>query len=261
MPIELSYDNLDAVPEELRGDAKQNGTKFVVNVVSNKKLSEFRDNNIALSQERDTLKGKVGTYETLVGPDVEKFTGELTELRTIAQKVKDGSLKGSDAIEQAVQNRVKETKESYETQLRDAGGKLTSVTAERDTWKQKYEQSVLQQQITSAVVHKDSVANPEALADILARAERVFQVQPDGSVVPKKGETVIYGADGTTPMSAKEWLAKLVAEAPYLGKSSAGSGAAGNRAGDQMYGMSHEAFMQLDPAERIRRHREAQQKR
>lgn len=256
---DLKYDALDAIPEDLRGEAKQVDGKFVVSVVPAKRLAEFRDNNVRLLQEKDSLTARVTTYASLVGDDPTKFQAELGELRTTAQLVKDGKLKGTDAIEAEVVNRSKAKTESLETQIRDTATKLNAETTEKNQWKQKYERSVLHQQITNAVVGKDSVANPEALPDILSRAESLFVVQPDGTIVPKKGDAIIYGSDGASPMSPKEWLTKLVAESPYLGKASAGGGANGNRDGDASFGGLPQAeFLKLPPAERIRRHRESQ---
>lgn len=252
---DLIYDSLEAIPEGLREDAKQNDAKkFVVTVVSNKKLAEFRDNNIALRQKVDGYEPKIAAY-TALGDDPAKLAAELTELRTVAQQVKDGKLKGSDAVDAEVEKRIKERMTGKDDAISDLQRKLQAAAADGTTWKGKYEQSVLNQQITNAVIAADSVANPAALPDILSRAANLFVVQPDGSIIPKKGDQVIYGADGVNPMGVKEWLTKLVQEAAYLGKSSTGGGANGGNAGGnvaQKFGMSQEAFDKLPASERIR---------
>lgn len=256
---DLSFDSLDAVPEGLREDAKQNGDKFVVTVVSNKKLAEFRDNNIALRQKVDGIEPLVSAYRAL-GEDPAKLAAELQELRTTAQQVKDGKLKGTDTIEQEVERRAKERLTGKDEAIADLQRKLQTAATEGTTWKTKYERSVLDQQITNAVIAADSVANPAALPDILSRAAGLFIVQPDGSIIPKKGDQVLYGADGVNPMSVKEWLTKLVQEAAYLGKPSSGGGANGGNAGGgvaQKYGMSEAAFNSLPAQERIRLARKA----
>ena len=258
---ELSFDSLEALPEELRSEAKEAGGKFVVNLVSAKKLTEFRENNVRLLQENDGHKTKVTQYGEIVGADPEKFKADLVELRKIAQQVKDGTLKGSDAVERAVTERLSSATDAIKTQLAELGTKHKTAEEASQSWKSKYERSVLQQQITSAVIGKDSVANPEALPDILSRAEGTFVVQPDGTLLPKKGDATLYGPDGASPMTVKEWLTKLVAEAHYLGKGSTGGGANGNRnAIDESYGMSSDAFQKLPPAERIRIFRQSQSK-
>jgi hypothetical protein len=259
---DITFDSLDSIPEGLREGAKQVDGKFVVNAVLNSKLQEFRNNNIEVVKDRDTWKTRYEKVAPLIGDDVEKFASELPQLRTIAQQVADGKLKGSDAIEAAVKERVENQIKAAEEKQRELDGRIHTIAGERDEYKSKFERSVLDQQITNAILAQDSVANPAAMPDILARAAKQFVVQKDGTVLPMNGDKIVYGADGVNPMSPNEWLTKLVSEAPYLGKASAGGGAAGGSAGvEGSYGMSQADFQKLDPSTRIRLAREAQQKR
>ena len=255
---DLTFDSLDAIPEGLREDAKANGDKFVVSVVSNKKLTEFRDNNIALRQKVDAVEPKLTAYLQL-GEDPVKLSEEVTELRQVAQQVKDGTLKGSAAVKEEVERRVTESLKQRDDEFKQKDTKIRALTDEAGSWKGKYERSVLDQQITNAVIAADSVANPAALPDILSRAAGLFVVQPDGSIIPKRGDSVLYGADGVTPMSVKEWLTKLVADATYLGKASVGGGGNGGGTGSvgSKFGMSDADFAKLPAAERIRLARKA----
>lgn len=248
---DITFDSLEKVPEGLREHAKQTDGKFVVNVVPNAKLQEFRDNNIAISKERDAYKDRVAVLSGLVGEDPEKFKAEVTELRAVAQKVKDGQLKGTDAVQKEVEARLEAATGTLKAQLAEQGSKMSALEQSNTGWKSKYEKQVLHQYITNAVVGKDSIANPEALPDILARAEQVFRVKDEG-IVPMKGDVVMYGSDGTNPMTPREWLTKLVETAPYLGKASAGGGARGSDNAEKRYGgLAKADFDKLPPAERI----------
>jgi len=253
---DITFTSLDQIPDGLKEYAKQADGKFVVNVVPNAKLTEFRDNNIKFAQERDAAKATVEALTAIVGSDPEKFKAELVDLRSTAQKVKDGQLKGSDAITKEVEARLEAATASLKTQLSEMGTKLNTSETASMSWKAKFERQVLREHITAAVVAKDSIANPAALGDIISRAEQVFRVKDDG-IVPMKGDTIIYGADGASPMTPKEWLTKLVETAPYFGKESSGGGA-GTKQGDAAYGgLSREAFQALSPEERITRARSA----
>lgn len=258
---EITFKTLDEVPEDLRGDAKTVDGAFVVNVVSSKKLSEFRDNNVKAMKERDEWKGRFEKIAPVIGDDVDKFLQEIPELRKTAQLVADGKLKGSDAIEAAIQARIANVQETFKATEKDLQNKITAHSTAEAQWKGRYERAVLDQQITNAVIAQDSVANPSALPDILARAAQMFTVQENGTVIAKRDGEVVYGGDGVTPMTPKEWLTKLVAEAPYLGKSSAGGGAHGGNGGAAAsYGMSEADFAKLPPQERIRLARQAAKK-
>lgn len=258
---DITFKSLDEIPEELRKGAKEVDGAFTINVVANETLKEFRNNNINIAKERDAWKSKFEKVAPLIGDDLEAFAQELPELRKTAQLVADGKLKGDDKIEQTIAQRVAEMQAKFEGEKNGMTTKINGLMSSEAQWKQRYERSVLDQQITNAVIAADGVANPSALPDILARAASLFAVEEDGSVVPKKGGEVIYGSDGVNPMSPKEWLTKLVAEAPYLGKQSAGGGAQGGKGNPQAkFGMSDADFAKLPPQERIRLAREAQKR-
>jgi hypothetical protein len=260
---DIFFSSKDEAPEGLRDALTEDSStgKFKINVVPNAKLVEFRENNINLAKERDELKSVVDTVKPLVGDDVEGFKNELSELRRTKQLVDDGKLKGSDSVQKEVETRVASMEQNYQAQLAEMGKKLQNVTEFGQNMSVKYQNSVRDREITNAVLASDSGANPEALPDILHRARELFQVQEDGTLVAKQGDTTIYGADGATPMQPNEWLGKLLEKAPYLGKSSAGGGAAGERGGEKFGGLSSAEFNKLTPQQRLALHRQGGKKR
>lgn len=253
---EIKFKTKDAFPEGLRELAVEKDGEFVVDVVPKSKLDEFRNNNITLSQENVGLKNKVEALSTIVGDDPEKFKSELSDLRTVSQQVKDGKLKGSTEITAELERRTAEMKNGYETQLRELGGKLQTSEKAFGDLKTEFDRSKIDQLVTSAVLAEDSGINPAALHDVLTRAHGVYRVNKDGKVVAMQGDTVIYGADGVTPLPPKEWLGKVIAEAPYLAKSSAGGGANGGNVSKDG-GFNSPEFQKLPPAERIKRYRQS----
>lgn len=254
---DITFDSQESIPEGLREYATKDDAsgKFVVKVAPNAKLVEFRDNNINLAKERDALKNAVSQYASVVGEDPNGFAEELARLRTTAQQVEDGKLKGSEAIEKEVSARVKSMEDSYKAQINELGGKVQSITERYQAAENKYRRSVLDREITNAVLAKDSEANPEALPDLLARASRIFTVNENGQLIAMDGDAVVYGADGATPMTPKEWLGKTIEEAPYLARSSAGGGAAGNRGDEKYGGLAKSEFEKLPPQRRMELYR------
>lgn len=100
---------------------------------------------------------------------------------------------------------------------------------------------------------KDAVIDPElgvlpgAVSDILARASSVWHAQDDGRVLAFQGDLQLYGADGGSPLTPKEWIVKLKDEAPHYFKGTHGGGAGGGegaargalgRTAQEMKGMS-----------------------
>lgn len=247
-------------PEGLRehAKAKEDGSGFVVNVVLKSALDEFRNNNNSLKSEKDALTGKVQSFIELIGEeDPEKAKALLTELRNVNQQVKDGKLKGTDAIEAEVLRRLDKVKEGFAGQLKELGEKLAASEKSRSEIQAEFDQSKVDQLITSAVLAEDSGVNPAALSDVLTRARGVYRVK-EGKVVAMDGDAVIYGSDGVTPLPAKEWLAKVIEEAPYLAKQSTGGGAAGGGSSKGANGFNSPEFMKQSPEERLKQFRAKQ---
>lgn len=241
----LTFKTKEEIPEGLRDHAKEGEGGFVVGVVH----ESFRDRNIDLAKERDTYKSKFESSATLIGEDPAAFATELTELRSVAQQVKDGKLTKKDDIDREVNNRV-------EAQMKTVGTKITDLTqrseAEKkraDTYEGKFKGMLVDQAIISAVTSQDSGANPTALPDILNRARSVFLANEDGTLTAMKDGAKWY-ADGDRTVTPKEWLALLLKEAPYLGNTSNGTGGAGGKNTGKT-GMSDSQFNALPPAQRI----------
>lgn len=256
MPI-IKFKTRDEIPEGLKGTETEADGGFTVKVVAQSKLDEFRDNNTALAQERDALKNKVAAYAAL-GDDPAKLGTEVAALRAVDQQVKDGKLKGSDAVDAAVAARLQASKEDFERQLRESATRAAAAEKAAADAVNELKRSIIDRAVTQAVLDKDSGLNPAALPDILTRAYNTYVVGEGNKLVAKNGDNVIYGADGATPMQPKEWLGKLVQEAPHFAKPSAGGGATGGEGGQKFAGMSQEAFLKLPAAERMAKFRAAQ---
>lgn len=248
---DIKYTKKEDIPEGLREFAKEADGGFIVAVVPKSKLDEFRDNNLTIARERDELKNKVIAYAEMVGDDPVKARETVATLKAIDQQVKDGKLKGSEAIEAEVNRRVAETKSNFENQLAQAGARLTEATAKAGDFENKFKRSTVDREITNAVLHPESGINPAALPDVLTRAYGFYTVQEDGRLVAKQGDNVVYGADGVTPMPPKEWLSKVLEQAPYLGKQSAGGGASGASGKTSYGGLSQTDFDKLPAVDRL----------
>lgn len=258
---DVTFASKDAIPEELRGEAKEVDGKFVVNLVLNSKLAEFRDKNISVLKERETLKQRLDAVAPIIGEDITAFTAVYDELKQTAQKVKDGTLKGTEAVQKAISDGI----EAYKKTQTDAQKALEQRAARAEAGmaevQSKWRRAQVERAITEAATSKDSPVNPEALPDILSRAHSVFVCEDNGAIVAKNGDTVLYSQkDGSSPLPPAEWLVGLVKASPYLGKASSGGGAGGSSKGNQYGGLSQEAFDKLPAQKRIELHRAAQQR-
>ncbi len=256
MPV-FKFKTKDEVPAELHDQIKESADKagFEINLVPNTKLDEFRQNNINVSKERDDLKDFKAKVSPLLGEkSVEDWAKEISELTGIAQKVKDGSLKASDAIEAEVTKRTETMRGTLESQIATKAVEAAAWKAKADAGEMKLRQFQVDNAINALAADPSIGMNPKATADVLSRARAVFEVQADGSLVPKKNGEVIRGENGVDPMTPTEWIKGLRKEADYYFLGSKGGGAGGDStAGKPQYGgMTETDFNKLPPMERLK---------
>jgi len=256
----LTYESLSEVPEDLQDAAKEENGKYVVSVTSSGKIKEFRDNNIAVTKERDTLQAALAQYEGVTGvalPDLEDgklsdFAKTLEALRDTSKKVADGKLVEETSLEEAAAARVTEVTGNFKDQL-------AQMAKDRDAHKtaaQKAEQRANAMMVENAVrlaaSDPDVAMIDKAVTMVLPSALGTFKVGDDGKLTPKHNDgTVIYGSDGVTPKSIKEWLMEQREENDFLFQGSKGGGASGSS--DSSTGrLSAAQLADMKPAERMK---------
>lgn len=206
MGLKHTVAKLEDVPENVRTLYVAQGDKFVLDVegvVPKEKLEEFRTNNIELQKQIDKYKG--------VDPT------KYNELMVIQRKLQEKELLEKGEVDKLVDLRVTTMKETLES----ANAVLTT-----DLGKAQSQLHVLliDNVVKSAAIQQGVI--PEAVDDIVLRAKGVYVIE-NGVPVPKVDGKVVYGKDGTSPMSVSEWLVSLKTTAKHLFMGSHGSGAGG----------------------------------
>lgn len=250
---DIIFPTLDALPEELRPFAKdvEGGSGVVINLVANDKLREFRENNIKVSKERDELavfKANVST----VFPEFDPVSiqSELDDLRKTSQLVKDGTLQASKDIDNVVADRTKSMKDKYDSEVAQARAAQKAAELKQSHYEAKLKQQAVKQAVVTAALDERAGVHPHAIDDIVNRAFSVFQVEGDGErIIPKVGESVLYGSDGTTAMTVSEWIASLKDKSAHLFKQSTGGGGAGSE--KSFGGFTAQEFEKLTPEQKI----------
>ncbi|MCA1800048.1 MAG: hypothetical protein LC687_05470 [Actinobacteria bacterium] len=219
MPLKFAVDDINSVDESARNFYVEDNGKYVLDVegaVPKDKLDEFRNNNIELNNQLSKFKNV----------DPAKYSS-LLELET---KVKDSQLVEAGKIDEAVENRVSSLKDEYSRQVEESKGEVSKL------------RGLLQQKaLTSEIGAQASKAGvvDSAFDDVALRAKGVFSVDDEGNLVPLDGKgNVIYGKNGTDPMSVQEWMKGLAKSAPHLFKGSQGGGASNTRSGANTANMS-----------------------
>lgn len=233
MPI-ITFATKEAIPADLHEGVteKEDGTGFEVNLSLTSKVTEFRDNNIKLSEERDTLVNVNKEYKAIVGDDVKTFADSLTSLRATQQSVDDGKLSENKDVEEEVKKRTESMRSGYDDQLKENAATIVELKNNVGTLNTSINRNTIGNAVQAAVTSSESGVHLSAINDLITRATTRFVVE-DGNLVARNGEAVIYGSDGTTPQTVTEWIEGLKPTNPHLFIAPKGGGAGG---GDKKFG-------------------------
>lgn len=220
MPVPFIVDSLDKVPEATRSLYVPQGDKFVLDVdgaVPKTKLDEFRNNNVELLKQLDKFK------------DVDPV--KYKELQGIQAQLDEKKLIDAGKIDEVVNQRVDAMKRDYD-------GKLTAAENDKKVMSRQLETLLIDNTVRAEAVKNGVLAT--AVDDVLLRAKAVFTIKDGQPVALDAKGQVVYGKDGTTPMSIGDWLVELKQNAVHLfpGSVGAGSRGSGGRGGESTAGMS-----------------------
>lgn len=255
---EIAYESVDSVPEAFRETAAQKDGKFVIDVVPKADLNQFRERNIALSQERDSFQTNLHNLYTTLGMDPEAqdvFLENFQNLKKIKQQVDDGKLVADTTLDEAITTRTAEMQRQHQQQVDAQRKAIAERESEIGQLKQALNKAAVDREVITAINNEKSGALPSATNHILREAYDVFRPMDGGRLVPYDAEgKIMYGADGSTPMTPLEWLTTKLREAsPFFFKGSVGGGA--NGGGERGGTLTPAEFANMSPQEKMNRAR------
>jgi len=209
MSLKLVVDSVDGLSADVAGLYTQSSDgKYYLEVdgaVSKVKLDEFRENNVRLMKELDKYKG--------IDPS------KYAELLTLQAKADEKKLIDAGEIDKVVEQRV--------GQMRDTmSAEITALKQVNEVAQHQLESLLIDSSVRDSAIK--SGVHPLAVDDVLLRAKTVFKVR-DGAAVPVDNNGgVIFGKDGSTPMSVSDWTMSLKKSAPHLFQGSSGGGSNGS---------------------------------
>lgn len=171
-------------------------------------VNEFRENNIQLLKENDTLKATIEQFGDMT-PE------RLKELQAAAESggnVDEAQLE--KIVNERLSKRTQKMIDDYEEKLKQERGGRESAESQLSTL-------LIDNGATQAAV--SAGVRDSAIPDVIMRARSVFKVK-EGKAIPVNGEEIVYGKDGQTPQTMNEWLAERVNDSPHWFKEPAGGG-------------------------------------
>lgn len=249
---EITFESEDSVPEAFRPIAEAKDGKFVIDVAPAKEVKEFRDRNIELSRYRDdqeAFKAKVAADLDVNWDEYDGFVTNYHELKTVKQQVDDGKLVKDTSLDEALEKRTREMKREHENLVNSLKTTGNNLESENKSLKGKLSKAQVDREFITAINNPKSGALPEASDTILMFAYDRWRPNEDDVLIGYDREgKIMYGADGSTPMTPIEWLAKLREERPFLFKQSEGGGGGG---GSGRSGLSSADLQKMSPVERM----------
>lgn len=212
MALKFVLDSLDGLEEAHAAlYTKHTDGKYYLDVegaVSKSKVDEFRDNNIELKKQIEEMTDKYGNI------DIDKYN-------ELMKKAADDDGKKRitmDRVDEIVAERTQKMREEHQNQVE-------ALTGNNNTLKSQLDGLLIDGAIRNAAV--EAKVRPGALEDVVLRANRTFKVVDGKAVAHDEKGNVVYGKDGSNPLSPSEWLNGLKKSADHLFETSSGGGAGG----------------------------------
>lgn len=250
MPLSITKEQFEQVPEAIRSQFKPDGDSYIFHPADFIPKSTYEDVVKKAERARNDLK----TYE---GIDPEKAREADRKLRELEEKLEAGG--DDERITKLMEKRMAREREEHAAALAAAEKKRTDVEAKHTTAESRLRELLIDNALMSAAanlgVHKS------AIEDVRLRGHAIFALE-DGSPVPremgngKREERAILRDGDGKPMTPEKWLEAQKSVAPHWWPADVGGtgdldASASNGKGAK--NMKRADFDKLPPAEQFKR--------
>lgn len=236
MTLKFMLENLDDTEEATKTlYVKHDDGHFYLDVdgaVAKSKVDEFRDNNIGLKKDLEELN--------------KKFEGvNLEEYESLRDKaaLDDGKKRISmEKVDEIVAERTGAMKTAHSEELT---GLNTQITTQGSQLNGLLIDSAVRDAAIAAGVKKG------AISDVVLRAQSTFKVVEGKALAHDSDGKVIYGKNGTDPLTAGEWIGGLRTSADHLFEPNKGGGAGGGDNSGGGGGGNQQSREDMSPLQKI----------
>ena len=211
MPLKSIIDDEQSIPEGLKEHYELRDGKYHLQVEGLKTESDVARVQAALAKERADHKSVKERFAVLGDRDPAEIIKALDRLPELELAAKGGN--SEEKINSLVEARIKGRTAPLERERETLAGQIKTLSEQVAQYQEKDRLRSIHDSIRKAAI--DAKVLPEATDDIIALAERQFDVDEDGKVTTKDG------------LDAKMWLKDMQASKPYYWPPSFGGGASG----------------------------------
>lgn len=221
--MKLKYAKKSDIPKGMEEFFVQKGEEWVHKDLEDTsgiktKVEEFRTNNIELQHTIDTMKEDMLKFKDV---DPAKYA----EMAATIEKIQEKKLIDEGEFDKLLEQRTTKMKVDYESQMEIL--RKGSATSAANAEKHKKELSRLKvDTAVSRAISDVAIPRKGAMEDIMARANRTFGIDDEGTITASKNGKALFNKDGA-PLSMTDWAEEQLAEAPFLFESTSGGDAQG----------------------------------
>ena len=200
---ELTFDNKESVPEGLEVEEREG--KWVSRVVPYGHHKEFRESNMNLSKELETIKAQqdaLAKENQNYKAKMDEIARQERELKEAQEREQDKEKLTKEQFAAKAEERLAKKHEAERAAILAEKEELAKQAAESGSKLNKYRQRIA----INSTVDKIKTLNPQAKADFARDMSEAFDVDEEDNLVPKGEES--YTID--------DWVAKQKEAKPYL---------------------------------------------
>jgi len=223
-PIELEYENMDTVPEAVRGLYTEQDGKAVLTGVNGMKTSKDIENvQEALRKERDSHKQTQNAFKPFKNLNADEVIAKLDKYPELEALAGDGG-DVNEKVNKIVETRLSQATSPLQRQIDTLTEERDSAIQDRDSAKGKITDMTMSSAIRSAASSAKIVST--ALSDVEIIAKNAFELTEDGNLITKDG------VNGVTPgIGLDAYFREQQKNRPHWWPASEGGGAGGSGSG------------------------------
>ena len=185
-----------------------------------REVAGLKAKNSELIAANKELKSKFDALNSqFEGFDIEAVKGLLTK----ASQDEETKLIAEGKIDDVINRRIERFRAEVDKQLKAKDDEIARRVEANKRLAGRALSDAITQAAAKAGVHPDALPTAVLIAE-----KRGWVVDDDGNVIAKRGDDVVLGKDGKTPLTVKEWAESLLESDPYLFPEAKGTGAPGS---------------------------------
>lgn len=212
MAFDIDFNELGLELDEEKATALKEALSAKHQEAVDKEVGGLKSKRDELLANERKLKDSLKQYEGIDPERARKLEKQISQSEE-ARLIADGKL------DEVINQRTERMKTEYDRKLQEAQQSADQSRSFAD----KFRGRVLSDEMRSAMAKVKGLES--AATDATLRAERVFEVNDEGDVVPR--EDAGYDSDGK-PLTPETWLESMRDEAPHWFPTPKGSGAPGS---------------------------------